>query len=355
MVKISFIPDASQIALTAPPAITPVPGAAGFNKTLAARRSAMAERAHELTVRYFGRTIGLYTPMYLSNYCQNRCVYCGFNTDVALKRKKLRLEEVEEEAACIAGTGLKHVLILTGDSRENSPVEYMIDCVKVLKKYFSSISVEVYALTECEYTGLVEAGVDGMTMYQETYDQVVYDAVHISGPKKDYQFRLDAPERAAKAGMRTINIGALLGLDDWRRDAFFTGMHAKYLQDRYGSVEIGVGIPRLCPHAGNFKSMHAVSVKGLVQIITALRIFLPRLGIALSTRESAGIRERLVPLGITRMSAGSSTRVGGHTARKDDTRDVPQFEISDEREVAGIKEMLALNGYQPVMKDWMIL
>ena len=197
---------------------------------------AMAERAHELTVRYFGRTIGLYTPMYLSNYCQNRCVYCGFNTDVALKRKKLRLEEVEEEAACIAGTGLKHVLILTGDSRENSPVEYMIDCVKVLKKYFSSISVEVYALTECEYTGLVEAGVDGMTMYQETYDQVVYDAVHISGPKKDYQFRLDAPERAAKAGMRTINIGALLGLDDWRRDAFFTGMHAKYLQDRYGSV-----------------------------------------------------------------------------------------------------------------------
>jgi 2-iminoacetate synthase len=319
------------------------------------RLEEMAQRSHESTIRHFGKTMGLYTPMYLSNYCQNQCLYCGFNTTVAIRRKKLSLAEVKIEATSIASTGLRHILVLTGDSPDCSPVEYVIDCVKILKTYFSSISIEIYALTESEYTKLVEAGVDGMTIYQETYNQAVYDAVHLFGPKKNYLFRLEAPERAAKAGMRTVSIGALLGLDDWRRDIFFTGLHAKYLQDRYGSVEIGVGIPRLRPHAGKFEDVHTVSVRDLVQIITALRIFLPRLGIALSTRESAKIRESLVPLGITRMSAGSSTKVGGHATLDNDQDDLPQFEISDERGVRAIKEMLIAGGYQPVMKDWMIL
>ena len=166
----------------------------------------MAERAHEITLRNFGRTIQLYTPMYLSNYCQNQCLYCGFNSKNKVERKKLDLREVEKEARFISATGLKHILVLTGESRIESPVSYILECVKILRKFFSSISVEVYALSQEEYALLVSEGVDGLTIYQEVYDQKVYDAVHCAGPKKDYRFRLDAPERGAKAGMRNISI-----------------------------------------------------------------------------------------------------------------------------------------------------
>lgn len=312
----------------------------------------MAQRAHEITLRYFGRTIQLYTPMYLSNYCQNQCLYCGFNSNNDVERKKLKAEEVEKEAQFISSTGLKHILVLTGESRIESPVSYILECVKILRKFFSSISVEVYALTQEEYSLLVSEGVDGLTLYQEVYDQKVYASVHCAGPKKDYRFRLDAPERGAKAGMRNINIGVLLGLNDWRKEVFYLALHAQYLQDKFPDVEIGVSIPRIRPQVGNFKAICEVRDKNLVQIILALRIFLPRLGITLSTREDSGLRENLVPLGITRMSAGSTTSVGGHTQTAHENYKTEQFEISDKRNVEEIKAMLEKKGYQAVLKDW---
>ena len=312
----------------------------------------MAQQAHRLTVMNFGKTIQLYTPMYLSNYCDNQCAYCGFNAANPLTRKKLSLEEVEKEAAFISSSGLEHILILTGDSRENSPIGYIKDCLKILKKYFTSISIEIYSLSEDEYQELAGEGVDGLTLYQETYNETVYDRLHISGPKKDYLFRLDAPERAAGARMRNVNIGVLLGLGNWRQDAFFLGLHAKYLQDKFPNLEIGASIPRLRPHAGNFKILNTINDKNMAQIIMALRIFLPRLGITLSTREGSRLRENLLPLGITRMSAGSSTRVGGHTIESPEEFNLEQFEISDTRSVREITDMLAIKGYQAVLKDW---
>lgn len=313
----------------------------------------MAQKAHALTLRHFGRTIQLYTPMYLSNFCENECAYCGFNAKNRISRKTLTLGEVEKEAAFIASTGIEHLLILTGDARKKSPPSYIKECLEVLKKYFSSISAEIYALSEDEYADLVRSGIDGLTLYQETYSEADYDRVHKAGPKKDFRFRLDAPERAAKNGMRNVNVGALLGLGDWRKEVFLMGLHALYLQDRYGEVEVGASLPRLRPHAGHFKDIREVDDRNIVQIILALRLFLPRLGIALSTRESAGLREDLLPLGITRMSAGSTTRVGGHTIPSLEGENIPQFEISDPRDVEEMKAMLVSKGYQPVLKDWM--
>ncbi|MDP2911247.1 MAG: 2-iminoacetate synthase ThiH, partial [Candidatus Omnitrophota bacterium] len=262
----------------------------------------MAQKAHNLTLRHFGRTIQLYTPMYLSNYCENQCAYCGFNSKNDIARKRLTLEEVEKEAEFISSTGLRHILILTGESRKESPLRYIKDCIKILKKYFSSISIEIYGLTESEYAQIAAEGVDGLALYQETYDEVIYDKVHKRGPKKDYLFRLNAPERAASNGIRNVNIGVLLGLNDWRREIFFMGLHAKYLQDKFYDVEIGSSIPRLRPHMGEFRISSDINDKNMAQIIIALRIFLPRLGITISTRESPKLREGLLPLGITRMS-----------------------------------------------------
>ncbi|HOG23915.1 MAG TPA: 2-iminoacetate synthase ThiH [Candidatus Omnitrophota bacterium] len=315
----------------------------------------MARKAHEITLRQFGRVIQLYTPLYLSNFCDNQCSYCGFNARNRVPRKTLTLEEIEREAAYIASTGLKHILILTGGSRAHAPLSYIKSAVRVLKKYFSSISAEIYALSEGEYAELATEGVDGLTIYQETYHEAVYDRVHKAGPKKDFQFRLEAPERAARGAFRNVNIGALLGLSDWRRESFFLGMHAGYLQDRFPNVEISASVPRIRPHEGDFSGFEQVSDRDLVQMILALRLFLPRLGITLSTRESPWLRENLVPLGVTRMSAGSTTEVGGHTVACHDAEDASQFKIADERNVEEIKAMLVARGYQPVLKDWMRL
>ena len=316
----------------------------------------MAQKAHNLTLRHFGKTIQLYTPMYLSNYCENECVYCGFNSKNTFARKKLSLEEVEKEAAFISSSGLKHILVLTGDSREQSPPDYIKKCIGILRNHFSSISLEIYVLTEEEYAMMVAEGVDGLSIYQETYDEALYDTVHVAGPKKDYLFRLDAPERAAKGGIRSVNVGVLLGLcDDWRKDVFLMGLHAYYLQDKFPDVEIGVSLPRLRPCEGGFSIPAGVSDKEFAQTIMALRIFLPRLAIALSTRENSALREALLPLGITCMSAGSSTRVGGHTARSQKEMNVGQFEISDKRGIDEIKAMVSRKGYQPVLKDWMYI
>ena len=310
----------------------------------------MAQKAHRLTTQHFGKEIGLYTPMYLANHCVNQCRYCGFNATNQTPRKKMTLEEVEKEAQFIAETGLQHILILTGDSRLESPVSYIVDCVKVLKKYFSSIAIEIYALTQEEYKQMVEAGVDGLTIYQETYDEKVYDYVHKAGPKKDYKFRLDAPERAGNVGMRFLNVAPLLGLTDWRKEVFLCGLHAHYLQNKFPDAEISFSIPRIRPHEGEFQPTVVVEDRDVVQLILAMRLFLPRLGINVSTRENAEFRDNLLPLGATKMSAGSTTAVGGHTADSNKTK---QFEISDERNVVEMKEMLLKKGYQPVLKNWM--
>ncbi|BDQ33098.1 2-iminoacetate synthase ThiH [Pseudodesulfovibrio portus] len=312
----------------------------------------MAEKANRLTAQHFGRTISLFTPLYLANFCTNHCVYCGFNSTNKIHRSMLTLDEVDAEGAAIAATGLKHLLILTGDAPAKTGVDYLEACTRILRNHFPSVSIEVYALTGEEYVRLVEAGVDGMTMFQETYDEVLYPTLHPKGPKSDFRFRLDAPERSCKAGMRVVNIGALLGLGDWHRDALMTGLHARYLQDRYPATDIAVSLPRMRPHAGGWEPASIVSDRDMVQFLMALRLFLPRVGITISTRESAEFRENILPLGVTKMSAGVSTAVGGHTDGTSDGEDTSQFEISDDRSVDEMCAALRARGFQPVFKDW---
>ena len=311
----------------------------------------MAQRAHRLTVQHFGRVILLYTPLYLSNYCVNHCVYCGFQVNNKLERKKLTPLEVEKEVEIIAATGLKHVLILTGESRQHSPVSYIKECVDILKRYFTSISIEIYPLEESEYAELIAAGVDGLTVYQEVYDEEVYARLHPAGPKRNYRYRLEAPERACKAGIRTVNVGALLGLNRWRTEAFFTGLHADYLQNKFPEVEVSISPPRMRPHLGGFQPRVLVSDRNLLQYMLAFRLFMHRGGITISTRERSDLRDHLVKLGTTKMSAGSCTAVGGRS----EYCSTGQFEISDGRSVSEMAEMLYSQGYQPLYKDWQIL
>ncbi|CAH2212363.1 2-iminoacetate synthase ThiH [Tepidibacter aestuarii] len=312
----------------------------------------MAVKSNKLSLQHFGKSIILYTPMYLANYCSNRCVYCSFNVENNISRKQLTLEEVEIEAKNISKTGLKHILILTGESKSKTPVSYIKDCVQILKNYFDSICIEIYPLEENEYKELISAGVDSLTIYQEVYNEDIYDKVHISGPKKDYKFRLDAPERGCKSKMRSVNIGALLGLYDFRIEAFLTGLHGYYLQSKYLDVEISFSLPRIRPHVGSFMDLHDVNDKNLVQIMLALKLFMPYAGINISTRESEGFRENLIPLGITKMSAGVCTEVGGHSKSN---KSSSQFEISDTRSVSEIAISLEEKGYQPIFKDWVNL
>ncbi len=309
----------------------------------------MARKSREITIRQFGQTMVLFTPMYLSNYCGNQCVYCGFNCTNAIGRKKLTLAEVETEARAIAATGLKHILILTGEAPKIAGVDYIKDCCQILKKWFSSISIEIFVLQRYEYEALIDAGVDGLIIYQETYNESLYESLHLKGPKKDFRFRLDGPEQGCQAGMRSVGIGALLGLDDWRRDIFFTALHADYLMTKYPEVEISVSLPRMRPHVGSYEPASVVNDLHIVQVITALRLFLPRCGISISTRENETFRNNIMGLGVTKMSAGSSTAVGGHT-REDES--VGQFDISDERNVEEMCLALQERGVQPVFKDW---
>lgn len=310
----------------------------------------IAHKAQRLTLQHFGRTMLLFTPIYVANHCVNHCLYCGFNAKNNMHRTNLTLEEVAAEAEIIAATGLKHILLLTGESQHHTPVSYIRDCVEVLKGYFTSISVEIYPLTEPDYCELTAAGVDGLTIYQETYDRDNYAYLHPAGPKRDYRFRLDAPERGCRGGMRSVNIGALLGLADWRREAFLAGLHADYLQRKFTDVEISISPPRMRPHLGGFQPAINVTDKNLVQYVTAFRLFMPRSGVTLSTRETAELRNNMTGLGITKMSGGVCTAVG-----RSQCEETSQFEIADARSVADMAKMLYDRGYQPVYKDWQTL
>ncbi|MBP7254894.1 MAG: 2-iminoacetate synthase ThiH [Negativicutes bacterium] len=308
----------------------------------------LAQRANALTTQYFGKTVQLFTPLYLANYCVNNCVYCGFKINNELKRHKLNEAELRAEAKIIAATGLSHILVLTGEDKNQTPVTYIVEAIKILKEYFSSVSIEIYPLTLAEYDELKAAGCDGMTIYQEVYNEAVYQKMHLAGPKTNYLFRLEAPERACQAKLRSVNIGALLGLNDWRIEAFFTGIHALYLQKKYQAVEIAISPPRIRPQLGGFIPSEYVNDKNIVQYISAFRLLMPNSGITISSRESANFRDNLIPLGITKMSAGVSTAVGGHS----NSSEPGQFEIADERSVEDISNALYQKGYQPIYKDW---
>lgn len=312
----------------------------------------MAQKANRLTIQFFGRTIGLYIPLYISNFCTNECIYCGFNTRNSIARKKLTLEEIEKEAKVIRSTGMQHLLLLTGEAPSATSIEYLEDAVRLLKKYFASVSIEIFPMDTSDYRRLQEAGVDGLTLYQEVYNEPQYKAVHVSGRKADYLYRLDAPERGAKAGFRMINIGPLLGLGEIKSEVFFTGLHAKYLENNFLNTEIALSLPRMNPAEGDFAPEHIADDRSFVQFLTALRCYLPRAGISISTRESANFRDNLIGLGATRFSAGSSTGVGGYIDGREDQGNNQQFEITDERSVEEVVSAIEHAGYQPVYKDW---
>jgi 2-iminoacetate synthase len=315
----------------------------------------MAQRAHQLTIQHFGRTIQLYQPLYLTDYCVNTCKYCSFSIDNDFPRRKLTMAEIEAEAKAITAKGIKQIILLTGESRIHSSVAYIRESVEVLRQYFASIAIEIQPLDLDEYKELVAAGVDGLTVYQEVYDEEMYKDIHVKGPKRDYRYRLDTPERGCQSGMRAVNIGALLGLHEWRKESYVAGMHAAYLQRKYMDTEVSVSFPRMRPHAGEFQPKVDVSDRNLVQAMLALRLFLPRAGMTISTRENPEFRDHLIPLGVTKMSAASSTVVGGYASPSSEQPAQSQFEISDERSVAEIKALLREKGYQPVAKDWQML
>jgi 2-iminoacetate synthase len=324
---------------------------------------ALARRAERETLRHFGRAKQLFAPLYLANVCTNSCVYCGFHAGLGIRRRVLAMEEIEEESRALAATGLRKVLALTGDAPRVTGADYIAAAAEILSRRFSSVGVEVPALTLEEYAAVARAGADGMTMFQETYDRALYARLHPAGPKRDFAFRLDAPHRAALAGMRGVTLGALLGLGDWRFDALMLGLHGAFLQRVFPHLELSFSLPRLRPRPeeGISPSRPEAAVftpvpvgdREFVQIMTALRCFLPHAGITLSTRERAFLRDRLLPLGVTRLSAGVSTAVGGYAGAREE-KDAVQFVIDDQRGVPEMAASLENLGYQPVFADWLL-
>lgn len=312
----------------------------------------MAHAARELTRRQFGRTISLYAPLYIANYCQNECVYCGFHASQKnMPRSKLTMEQVDRECAALASTGIRSCLILTGESRFHSSPQYIRDAVRIATRYFSYVAVEIYPLEEEEYRELYLAGVDGVTLYQETYDRARYDELHLAGPKKVYDYRVQAPDRIARSGVRHISMGVLLGLTDWRKDVVALFEHVRRLERQYPGVEFGLAFPRIRRVADDVHHYVEVSDREMLKIMTAARLFFPRVGISISTREVPQFRDRILEFGVTKMSAGSSTRVGGYLEGEHKYED-GQFEVFDPRSFDEIKAMLIEKGFDPVVTDW---
>lgn len=308
----------------------------------------LAQQAQALTRQYFGKAIGLYAPLYLANYCENACVYCGFHAGIKIPRLKLTPEQIDQECQAIAKTGIQNILLLTGESRTHTPPEYLRTAIEIAKKYFPNISLEVYPLETPEYQMLFQAGADGVTIYQETYDRTRYAELHPMGKKRDYDYRYNTPARIAAAGIRHISIGPLLGLADWHTDIPAVFAHMRSLEKAYPGVEYSFSFPRI--QKINEYNYQLVSDADMVRIMCIARILFPRIGINLSTRESAKFRDNVVPLVVTRMSAGSLTTVGGYT--KKNQNNAPQFSVNDERSLAEIKAMLVAKGFDPVLTDW---
>ncbi|KYN79007.1 thiamine biosynthesis protein ThiH [Clostridium sporogenes] len=312
----------------------------------------MAKRAKLETHKHFGNSVYMFTPLYIANYCENYCIYCGFNCHNKIKRAKLNAEEIEKEMQSISKTGLQEILLLTGESRSMSDVSYIGEACKIARKYFKVIGLEVYPMNSDEYAYLHECGADFVTVFQETYNSDKYETLHLDGHKRIFPYRFNAQERALKGGMRGVGFAALLGLDDFRKDAFATGLHAHLLQRKYPHAEIAISCPRLRPIINNDKiNPKDVHEKQLLQIITAYRIFLPFANITISTRECARFRDNVIGLSATKISAGVSVGIGGHSD-EEDTKGDEQFEISDARTVSEIANAIANHGLQVVMSDY---
>ena len=312
----------------------------------------MAQLAQQETRKHFGNSVYMFTPIYISNYCENYCIYCGFNCRNKIQRAKLTYEEIEKEMEAIAATGLEEILILVGESRKQSDVEYLGEACKIARRYFKMVGLEVYPMNSDEYAYLHECGADYVTVFQETYDSDKYETLHLGGHKRVFPYRVNAQERALKGGMRGVGFGALLGLADFRKDAFATGIHAWLLQRKYPQAEIAFSCPRLRPIINNDKiNPKDVHEAQLLQVITAYRLFMPFAGITISTRESARFRDNIVTIAATKISAGVSTGVGSHVEEMENKGD-EQFENDDSRGVAEIHQMLLERGMQPVMNDY---
>jgi 2-iminoacetate synthase len=332
----------------------------------------MAQLSRALTLQNFGRTMRLFAPLYLSNECINNCRYCGFSRDNPILRVTLSVGEVVAEACYLWEAGFRQVLLVAGEHPKFVSGDYMVECVRALRPDFPSIAIEVAPMPTEEYVQIAQAGAEGLVVYQETYQRGVYAELHTAGPKRDFNYRLDTPERAYAAGFRRIGIGALLGLWRWQDDAIALAAHLEYLLQHCWQAQITVSLPRLRPAAGGFRPLFSISDRELAQLICALRITFPQVGIVLSTRERPALRDALVWLGVTMMSAGSHTEPGGYTRRGTEHlhqtvrgRIVPpefqdgedelatgQFEISDDRPPERIATLLRQRGLEPVWKDW---
>jgi 2-iminoacetate synthase len=310
----------------------------------------MAQQARALTIQRFGRTIQLYAPLYVSNVCVNSCRYCGYNKTTQIDRTRLTIEQAVSDAAVIAGEGFRHLLLVSGEDTQFVSPEYLCELAGKLRQQFSSLSIEIYAMSRDEYAQLFNAGIDGVTLYQETYDRVVYADYHLAGPKADYDSRLDAPNRFASAGMRRIGLGFLLGLTDWRIETLALAEHASYLVKKYWRSQISFSFPRICP-ATNVQSEwpHLVSDTNMVQMMLALRLCFADAGIVLSTRETPEFRDNLMDLCVTRLSAGSKTNPGGYASEKGAAE---QFEVADSRSPEEVARIIRAHGYEAVWKDW---
>jgi 2-iminoacetate synthase len=308
----------------------------------------MARLSHQRTVERFGRTMQLYAPLYLSNACANVCTYCGFSAHNRIRRKVLTDPEILAEGAAVRGLGFDHVLLVTGETGHVGR-EYLANALRLLRPHFSSLSLEVQPLDEPDYAALAAEGASSVLVYQETYDPAVYRRHHLSGPKADMAYRLDTPDRLGRAGLKKIGLGALYGLSDWRADAWFVGLHLRYLERTYWRTRQSISFPRLRPHAGEDIPLTPFHERDLVQAACAFRLLSPEVELSLSTRESPGFRDRAMRLGFTSMSAGSRTNPGGYATAPES---LEQFAVDDGRSPAEVAASLRAHGFEPVWKDW---
>ena len=311
----------------------------------------MARKAKRETAKHFGNSVCLFTPLYISNYCENRCVYCGFNCANKIHRAKLTYEEIDHELKIISETGLKEILLLTGESRSQSDVTYIGEAVKLAKKYFTTIGIEVYPVNSDEYAYLRKCGADFVSVYQETYNQDKYKEVHLRGPKSVFGYRFDSQERALMGGMRGVAFGALLGLGNFRKDAFAAGLHAMFIQQKYPRAEVSFSCPRLRPYINNEENnSNDVHETQLLQVMLSYRLLMPFAGITISTRERAGFRDNVIGMCATKISAGVKVGIGGHDGEE---KGDEQFEISDPRDVNEVWQAVKDRGLQPLFTDYL--
>lgn len=301
-----------------------------------------------ITRKRFGKTIQLFAPLYLSNECQNICTYCGFSFTNRIPRKTLNPDEIIKEAEYLKSKGFEHILLVTGEAPKNVGMEYFIKALDILVPMFSSVSMEVQPLNEEDYKVLHQKGVYSILVYQETYIRETYKKVHPKGKKSNYEYRIDAPDRICRSGMHHCGLGVLLGLDDWRLDSFYCGLHLDYLQKKYWKTRFSVSFPRIRPAEGITETLFSFGKKQLAQLMAAYRICFPDVDITLSTREPADFRDNILPFGITQMSAESKTQPGGYTSGDA----LEQFSTDDHRTLKEIKQVIQSKGFDPVMKNW---